>query len=117
MFLQALSSAYMPIGAVLVSPEISDVIYSQSNKLGMIYYSTILQICGKYFGIPYYHKLLRGVFFSIIYLFIYLFLFFNLGSFSHGFTYSGHPVSCAVALESLKVYKYDTPKSSLTHNS
>lgn len=57
---KALSSAYMPIGAVLVSPEISDVIYSQSNKLG---------------------------------------------SFSHGFTYSGHPVSCAVALESLKVYK------------
>ncbi|XP_042010283.1 gamma aminobutyrate transaminase 1, mitochondrial-like [Salvia splendens] len=57
---KALSSAYMPIGAVLVSPEISDVIYSQSNKLG---------------------------------------------SFSHGFTYSGHPVSCAVALEALKIYK------------
>ena len=35
MFLQALSSAYMPIGAVLVSPEITEVIYSQSNKLGM----------------------------------------------------------------------------------
>lgn len=57
---KALSSAYMPIGAVLVSPEISDVIYSQSNKLGL---------------------------------------------FSHGFTYSGHPVSCAVALEALKIYK------------
>ncbi|XP_060209699.1 gamma aminobutyrate transaminase 3, chloroplastic-like isoform X2 [Lycium barbarum] len=57
---KALSSAYMPIGAVLVSPEISDVIYSQSNKLG---------------------------------------------SFFHGFTYSGHPVSCAVALETLKIYK------------
>lgn len=57
---KALSSAYMPIGAVLVSPEITEVIYSQSNKLG---------------------------------------------SFSHGFTYSGHPVSCAVALESLKLYK------------
>ncbi|XP_009592076.1 gamma aminobutyrate transaminase 1, mitochondrial [Nicotiana tomentosiformis] len=57
---KALSSAYMPIGAVLVSPEVSDVIYSQSNKLG---------------------------------------------SFSHGFTYSGHPVSCAVALEALKIYK------------
>ncbi|KAL6541773.1 Gamma aminobutyrate transaminase 1, mitochondrial [Orobanche gracilis] len=25
--------------------------------------------------------------------------------FSHGFTYSGHPVSCAVALETLKIYK------------
>ncbi|KNA24573.1 hypothetical protein SOVF_014280 [Spinacia oleracea] len=57
---KALSSAYMPIGAVLVSPEISQVIYSESNKLG---------------------------------------------SFNHGFTYSGHPVSCAVALESLKLYK------------
>ncbi|CAA6671864.1 unnamed protein product [Spirodela intermedia] len=51
---KALSSAYMPIGAILVSPEISEVIHSQSNKLG---------------------------------------------SFAHGFTYSGHPVACAVALE------------------
>ncbi|KAL8031203.1 hypothetical protein ABFX02_13G009500 [Erythranthe guttata] len=57
---KALSSAYMPIGAVLISPKVNDVIYSQSNKLG---------------------------------------------SFSHGFTYSGHPVSCAVALETLKIYK------------
>ncbi|OIT01697.1 PREDICTED: gamma aminobutyrate transaminase 3, chloroplastic [Nicotiana attenuata] len=57
---KALSSGYMPIGAVLVSPEVSDVIVSQSNKLG---------------------------------------------TFSHGFTYSGHPVSCAVALETLKIYK------------
>jgi 4-aminobutyrate--pyruvate transaminase len=57
---KALSSAYMPIGAVMVSHEISDVIHSQSNKLGV---------------------------------------------FSHGFTYSGHPVSCAVALEALKIYK------------
>ncbi|AQK68881.1 Gamma-aminobutyrate transaminase POP2 mitochondrial [Zea mays] len=31
---KALSSAYMPIGAILVSPEITDVNYSQSNKLG-----------------------------------------------------------------------------------
>ncbi|KAG0477363.1 hypothetical protein HPP92_014204 [Vanilla planifolia] len=57
---KALSSAYMPIGGILVSPEISEVIYSQSNKLG---------------------------------------------TFSHGFTYSGHPVSCAVALEALKIYR------------
>ncbi|WOL15874.1 putative gamma-aminobutyrate transaminase 3, mitochondrial [Canna indica] len=57
---KALSSAYMPIGAILVSPEIAEVIHSQSNKLG---------------------------------------------SFAHGFTYSGHPVSCAVALEALKIYK------------
>lgn len=33
---KALSSAYMPIGGVLVSPEVSDVINSQSNKLGII---------------------------------------------------------------------------------
>ncbi|AQK68911.1 Gamma-aminobutyrate transaminase POP2 mitochondrial [Zea mays] len=32
---KALSSAYMPIGAILVSPEITDVNYSQSNKLGV----------------------------------------------------------------------------------
>ncbi|CAM8940781.1 unnamed protein product [Rhodiola kirilowii] len=57
---KALSSAYQPIGAVLVSPEISDVIHSQSSKLG---------------------------------------------AFSHGFTYSGHPVACAVALEAIKIYK------------
>ncbi|CAL5017529.1 unnamed protein product [Urochloa decumbens] len=58
---KALSSAYAPIGAVLVSPEISDVIHSHSNKLG---------------------------------------------TFAHGFTYSGHPVSCAVSLEALKIYRY-----------
>ncbi|KAJ4705655.1 Gamma aminobutyrate transaminase mitochondrial-like [Melia azedarach] len=57
---KALSSAYMPIGAVLVSTEVSEVIHSQIKKLG---------------------------------------------SFCHGFTYSGHPVSCAVALEALKIYK------------
>ncbi|WVZ04252.1 hypothetical protein V8G54_025058 [Vigna mungo] len=57
---KALSSAYLPIGAVLVSPEVSEVIHAQSNKLG---------------------------------------------SFSHGFTYSGHPVACAVAIEALKIYK------------
>lgn len=28
-----------------------------------------------------------------------------LGTFAHGFTYSGHPVSCAVALETLKIYE------------
>jgi 4-aminobutyrate---pyruvate transaminase len=29
----------------------------------------------------------------------------KIGIFAHGFTYSGHPVSCAVALETLKVYE------------
>lgn len=28
------------------------------------------------------------------------------GSFAHGFTYSGHPVACAVAIEALKIYRY-----------
>lgn len=28
----------------------------------------------------------------------------DLGAFSHGFTYSGHPVACAVALEALTIY-------------
>lgn len=57
---KALSSSYMPIGAMLVSKEVADVVLSESNKLG---------------------------------------------SFAHGFTYSGHPVACAVALEALKIYK------------
>ena len=29
----------------------------------------------------------------------------KIGVFAHGFTYSGHPVSCAVALETLKIYE------------
>ena len=29
----------------------------------------------------------------------------KLGLFAHGFTYSGHPVCCAVALEALKIYE------------
>ncbi|XP_060209704.1 vanillin aminotransferase [Lycium barbarum] len=57
---KALSSGYVPIGAVLISQEISNVIVSESNKIGV---------------------------------------------FCHGFTYSGHPVACAVALEALKIYK------------
>ncbi|KAK8635712.1 hypothetical protein V6N13_004437 [Hibiscus sabdariffa] len=57
---KALSSAYVPIGAVMVSPQVTEVVYSQSNKLG---------------------------------------------SFAHGFTYTGHPVACAVASESIKLYK------------
>ena len=31
------------------------------------------------------------------------------GSFAHGFTYSGHPVACAVAIEALKIYRYAWP--------
>ncbi|MFO1219537.1 MAG: aminotransferase [Burkholderiaceae bacterium] len=29
------------------------------------------------------------------------------GSFGHGYTYSGHPVACAVALEALRIYERD----------
>jgi 4-aminobutyrate--pyruvate transaminase len=29
----------------------------------------------------------------------------KLGTFGHGFTYAGHPVACAVALETLKIYE------------
>ena len=29
----------------------------------------------------------------------------KIGTFGHGFTYSGHPVSCAIALETLCVYE------------
>ena len=29
----------------------------------------------------------------------------RMGAFAHGFTYSGHPVACAVALEALKIYQ------------
>ncbi|KAK4727519.1 hypothetical protein R3W88_032436 [Solanum pinnatisectum] len=57
---KALSGGYIPIGAVLVSEEISKVISAQSNQIGV---------------------------------------------FCHGFTYSGHPVACAVALEAVKIYK------------
>eukprot|EP00850_Spirogloea_muscicola_P007423 SM000037S13558 [mRNA] locus=s37:597082:600276:+ [translate_table: standard] len=57
---KALSSAYQPIGAILISKHVSDVISEHSNSLG---------------------------------------------TFAHGFTYSGHPVACAVALEAIKIYK------------
>jgi len=57
---KALSSAYQPIGAVLISQEIFDAVSKFSD---------------------------------------------NYGAFGHGFTYSGHPVPCAVSLEALKIYK------------
>jgi 4-aminobutyrate---pyruvate transaminase len=57
---KALSSAYLPIAAVLINQRLYDVISAHTDRLG---------------------------------------------SFSHGFTYSGHPVSAAVALEALKIYE------------
>jgi 4-aminobutyrate--pyruvate transaminase len=59
---KALSSGYLPIGAVMVSEAIYEALVKQSEKIGV---------------------------------------------FSHGFTYSGHPVSSAVALETLKIYEQD----------
>ncbi|MGQ0742060.1 MAG: aminotransferase [Alphaproteobacteria bacterium] len=57
---KALSSAYLPIAAVLISPELADLIDSESGKIG---------------------------------------------TFGHGYTYSGHPVSCAVALKTIEIYE------------
>jgi 4-aminobutyrate--pyruvate transaminase len=59
---KSLSSAYLPIGAVMLSEAIYAALVKQSEKIGV---------------------------------------------FSHGFTYSGHPVSSAVALETLKIYEQD----------
>lgn len=59
---KALSSGYLPIGAVMISEPIYDALVKQSEKIGV---------------------------------------------FSHGFTYSGHPVSSAVALETLRIYQED----------
>ena len=57
---KALSSAYLPISALMISEEIFQVLVSQSEKIG---------------------------------------------TFGHGFTYGGHPVPAAVALETLKIYE------------
>ena len=57
---KALSSAYLPISAVMISEPIYQAMVRQSDKIG---------------------------------------------TFGHGYTYSGHPVSAAVALETLKIYE------------
>jgi 4-aminobutyrate---pyruvate transaminase len=57
---KALSSAYLPISAVMLSPEMSAIIEAESGKLG---------------------------------------------TFGHGFTYTGHPVASAVALKTLELYQ------------
>ncbi|KAL3692599.1 hypothetical protein R1sor_006250 [Riccia sorocarpa] len=57
---KAITSAYAPLGALLVSQKIWEEISAHSDKLGQ---------------------------------------------FGHGFTYSGHPVSCAIALEAIQIYK------------
>lgn len=57
---KALSSAYLPISAVLLSPELSDIVEQESGKIG---------------------------------------------TFGHGFTYTGHPVASAVALRTIEIYQ------------
>jgi 4-aminobutyrate--pyruvate transaminase len=57
---KALSSAYLPISAVMISPEMSEIIEQESGKLG---------------------------------------------TFGHGFTYTGHPVASAVALKTIEIYQ------------
>jgi len=57
---KALSSAYLPISATVISEEIYQACVRESEKIGV---------------------------------------------FAHGYTYSGHPVPCAVANETLKIYE------------
>jgi 4-aminobutyrate--pyruvate transaminase len=57
---KAITSAYMPLGAITVPQPVYECMLEESKKLGM---------------------------------------------FAHGFTYSGHPVSCAVALKTLEIYE------------
>ncbi|MGH6888978.1 MAG: aminotransferase [Rhizomicrobium sp.] len=57
---KALSSAYLPISAVLISPDLADAIEQESGRIG---------------------------------------------TFGHGFTYTGHPVAAAVALKTIEIYE------------
>lgn len=57
---KALSSAYLPISAVLLSPEISQLIETESGRVG---------------------------------------------TFGHGYTYTGHPVAAAVALKTIEIFQ------------
>ena len=57
---KAITSAYMPLGAITVSEPVYQALLDESKKLGV---------------------------------------------FAHGFTYSGHPVSCAVAVKTLEIYE------------
>lgn len=59
---KALSSAYVPISAVMIPETMYEAALSESRKIG---------------------------------------------TFAHGFTYSGHPVACAVALKTLEIYERD----------
>jgi 4-aminobutyrate--pyruvate transaminase len=56
---KAITSAYMPLGAITVNEPVYQAMIDESRKIGV---------------------------------------------FAHGFTYSGHPVSCAVAVKTLEIY-------------
>lgn len=57
---KGITSAYVPLGAAMISPKIAAAIDEHSEEIGML---------------------------------------------GHGFTYAGHPVACAVALEAMSIYK------------
>jgi 4-aminobutyrate--pyruvate transaminase len=57
---KALSSAYLPISAVLISPDLAQAIEEESGRIG---------------------------------------------TFGHGYTYTGHPVAAAVALKTIEIYQ------------
>lgn len=59
---KAITSAYIPMGAITIEDDLYDVMLAQSNKLGQ---------------------------------------------FGHGYTYTAHPVACAVALKTIEIYQRD----------
>jgi 4-aminobutyrate---pyruvate transaminase len=61
-FAKAVTSAYLPLGGVMVNEAVYQALLDESRKLGM---------------------------------------------FAHGYTYSGHPVSCAVALKTIEILQRD----------
>ena len=61
-FAKAVTSAYLPLGGVMVNEAVYQALLGESRKIGL---------------------------------------------FAHGYTYSGHPVSCAVALKAIEIYERD----------
>ena len=57
-FAKAVTSAYLPLGGVMVNEGVYQALLDESRKIGL---------------------------------------------FAHGYTYSGHPVSCAVALKAIEI--------------
>jgi 4-aminobutyrate--pyruvate transaminase len=61
-FAKAVTSAYLPLGGVMVNEAMYQALLDESRKIGL---------------------------------------------FGHGYTYSGHPVSCAVAMKAIEIYRRD----------